>query len=288
MQGAVHGIPDTGGEHADTRMNENLLQETMQKAVRNRLPAPVAGIPVPLPAMATGGPAVPEQAIPHPRKKDGGKAAGRREPALPRDGLFVIRRNGEYHVIAESYFYKTEPYYTILSLEHEGKRVKPSSSAVLDAYVIPICLEQAKAAGIPVCEWGISQAYVPLPAILYGLNYFATSAKYAIVTDNESAKDTIRHITNNGKYPFCFQKYPEQSEICSCTAVFGKTIGACDKVAAYAKRTYDLFSIPLMRMVFVRTGSSYALSSLSPIRYFRLTDGERTMLSAYLTSQEFL
>jgi hypothetical protein len=222
------------------------------------------------------------------KKKNGGKAHSRREPLMLKDSLYIVRRRGVYHVISESYYYKTEPYYTILRHELEGKHVEPSSSAVLDAYVIPICLERAASAGIPVCEWGISQAYVPLPAILYGLNYFATTLDYFIVNDNNRAKDVIKHITNNGKYPFCYQKYPDRSEICTCTAIFGRTTGACSAVAGYAGRVYEIFRIPLVKLVFVRTGNSYALSSLSPTRYMQLDDDERALLAAYLGNQEFL
>lgn len=221
-------------------------------------------------------------------KRNGSRAAGRRDAALTRDTLFVVRRNEEYHVIAESYFYKTEPYYTILSLEHEGKKVRPASSSVLDAYVIPVCLERAREAGISVCEWGISQVYVPLPALLYGLNYFATNAEYAIVRDNEAARERIRHITNNGKYPFIFQKFPEGSEVFACTAIFGKTTGACSRVADAAQAIYNLFYLPLVRMVFVRQDDTFALSSLSPLRYSQLTGPERALLTAYLSAQEFL
>lgn len=223
-----------------------------------------------------------------PPKKNGTRTQPKRDQALLKDSLVVIRRNDTHHVISENYYYKTEPYYTILRLELEGKRVEPSSSAVLDAYVIPICLSRAASAGIPVCEWGISQAYVPLPAILYGLNYFSTTLDYFIVDDNEKAKDVIKHITNNGKYPFCYQKYPEGSEILTCTAIFGQTTGASTPVADYAQKIYELFRIPLVKMVFIMTGALYALSSLSPTRYAQLSEGERALLSAYLSNQEFL
>jgi hypothetical protein len=219
------------------------------------------------------------------RKKNGSKVRANRNLPLYRDALFIVRRNGEHHVIAESYFYKTDPYYTILSLENEGRTVRPSSSAVLDAYVIPVCLERARSAGIPVCEWGISQAYVPLPSLVYGLNYYANNADYAIVRDNDAAKDVIRHITNNGKYPFCFQKFPEGSTIHSCTAIFGETIGTCSAVARNAKAIYGIFGIPLVRMVWVKNKESCALSSLSPLRYADLSGEERSLLSAHISNQ---
>lgn len=220
------------------------------------------------------------------RKKNGGRAQNRREPALVRDALFIVRREDGCHVVAESYYYKTEPYYRILSLENEGIAVQPSGSAVLNAYVIPICLERARTAGIPVCDWGISQAYVPLPAILYGLNYFATNDEYAVVRDNAAAKETIRHITNNGKYPFCFQKFPEGSEVCSCRSIFGETVRAPPEMATCAKDIYDLFRIPLITIVFVRTGERYSLSSLAPARYSELADAERSLLLARIADRE--
>lgn len=221
-------------------------------------------------------------------KKNGYKAHGRREPLMQKDAVYIVKRDDIHHIISENYYYKTEPYYTILSHELEGEKVEPGSSAVLDAYIIPLCLERAALQSIPVCEWGISQAYVPLPAILYGLNYFATTLDYVIVRDNEEAKEAIKHITNNGKYPFCYQKYPENAEICTCTAIFGRTIGACSTIADYALKVYGIFKIPLVKMVFVRSHGNYALSSLSPIRYAHLSENERELLSAYLSHQEFL
>jgi len=221
-------------------------------------------------------------------KKNGIAKAARREPALTKDALYVIWKDHGYHVVAESYFYKTEPYYTILSLEYRGEVVKPSSRAVLEAYVIPVCLERVRARGIPVCDWGISQAYVPLPALIYGLNYYATNAEYAVVRDNSAAKERIRHITNNGKYPFCFQKFPEGGEIAEYTAIFGKTVDPRPDVAACASAVYDLFGLPLVRMIFIRHDGSCLLSSLSPVHYSRLDEQERAILAAHICSQEFL
>ena len=222
------------------------------------------------------------------RKKMALRPVAKREPGLTRDSLFVIRRGSVYHVISEDYGYKTESYYTILRLELEGKTVLPSSSAVLDAFVVPVCLERARLAKIPVCDWGISQAYVPLPSVLYALNYFATTSEFFIVEDNEQAKDRIKHITNKGKYPFCYQKLPDGAAITSCIAIFGRTGGQGTVDARYAGKIYDLFAIPLVRMVFVRTGTASALSSLSPVQYNQLTESERALLSAYCAGQEFL
>ncbi|MEI8331071.1 MAG: hypothetical protein WCF90_05415 [Methanomicrobiales archaeon] len=58
---------------------------------------------------------------------------------------------------------------------------------------------RAELAGIPVLAGEISLGSIPIPAIDYGINYFATTA-----SDNEAVQETVKHITNKGKYPFCY------------------------------------------------------------------------------------
>lgn len=250
---------------------------------------PVPGSCVPLIRPDTLSPtatAAETQAIParHPARG----TMARKEPSLSRDALYTVWRDHVLHVVSADYSYKTEPYYTILRLELEGTAVLPSSASVIDAYVVPVCLERAHLAGIPVCEWGISQGYTPLPAILYGLNYYATAAEYAVVHDSEKAKEFVKHITNRGKYPFCYQVLDEGAEIASCTAIFGRTAGRCSRVAELAQQVYDLFHIPLVTIIYVRSGDRYLLSSLSPVKSSHITEEERSILSAYLSQQEFL
>jgi len=222
------------------------------------------------------------------KKRVAAHGTHRKDHPLVRDSLAVIRQDRTCHVVAEDYSYKSEAYYTILSREQAGEAIRPSSRDVLDAFVVPVCLERAKRAGIPVADWGISQAYVPLPAILYGINYFATATDYAVVRDSDQSKDVIKHITNKGKYPFCYQKIDDSATISTCTAVFGKTTENCGEIAGYAEKLYSLFSIPLVNMVFVQNGDSRALSSLAPTRYTRLSPGERAFLAAYRDHQVFL
>jgi len=214
--------------------------------------------------------------------------AGVRNGGISRDMLYAIELDGACHIISEDYSYKSETYYSILRQEMDGRTVRPSSAAVLDAYVVPICLERAHLAGIPVCAWGISQGYAPLPSLVYGLNYFASSADYAVIHDSEKGKEIIKHITNKGKYPFCFQKLKEGAEIQSTVSIFGKTTDTGPGSAELASRVYDLFAIPLVTIVFVRYGGNCCLSSLSPTRYSRLSAAERTLVAAYISHQEFL
>jgi len=227
---------------------------------------------------------VPVQAL----KKPSGKTGSLRDHHIRKDVFYTIRHKDALHIVSEDYSYKSETYYTILKNELDGNAVFPASCDVLDAYVVPNCLERAKLAGIPVSEWGISQAYVPLPAIIYGLNYFSCPSEYFVVDNHEKAKDVIKHVTNNGKYPFCYQRLNEDSSIVAVTSVFGRTPGAADAVVRSAEKIYDLFAIPLSRLVFVRRGEDYTLSSIGPARYSQLHEDERHLLCAYLSNQEFL
>jgi hypothetical protein len=249
------------------------------------LPAPSSCVPI-LPHAV----AIPQKNLregTHTRK--GNPRSGlKRDHHLNKDSIFEILYRDAHHLISENYSYKTESYYTILRHELEGTDVRPSSRDVLDAYIVPICLERAHLAGIPVCDWGISQGYVPLPSIIYGLNYFADTSEYCIVNTEEGAKEAIRHITNMGKYPFCYQKLPENATISTCISVFGKTTGKCKAVEHLAGRVYDLFSMPLVTITTVSDGPTHRLSSLSPTRYTQLSDAEHDLLLAYLNHQEFL
>ena len=237
-------------------------------------------------------PPAPEGTQPDPAPDNGSRKGGarpgvRREPGIARDTIYTVERDGHSHIVSENYYYKTEPYYTILRRELNGEPVRPPTREILDAIVVPICLERAKLAGIPVAEWGISQGYVPLPAIIYGLNYFATAHDYFVVNDNPHAKEVIKHVTNKGKYPFCYQHLPGDATIISCPVIFGKTEGGGEP-GSIGSRVYEIFRIPLFRMILIGTGSRFLLSSISPVRYSELDEGERSILSAYIAHQEFL
>ena len=256
----------------------------MQAPVQPGDPAGFAQAPFIMPVIPHARPGDAEQAGSTARKK----APAKREPSLVRDAVFEVCRDGFCHVVSESYFYKTLPYYTILRHELEGIPVRPSSREVLDACVVPVCLERASLAGIPVCRWGISQGYAPMPSILYGIHYFPTASEYRVVSDNAAAKEVIRHITNMGKYPFCYQPLEENAAVHTVTAVFGRTSGADTGVAEIARAVYDLFSLPLVSLVLVRDDSGYRLSSLSQVRYTQMKAEDRAMLCAFLKGQEFL
>ena len=200
---------------------------------------------------------------------------------IPRDAIFKIERGGTLHIVSEHHGYKTEPYYTILDYEARGVNVFPTSRDAIDASVVPICLERARLRGIPVCKWGISQSFVPTPSIVYGMNYFSKTSDYSFVDEN-NVKKVVNHITNNGKYPFCYQEINDSTDIISAISVFGETVDKERDVANISKKIYDIFHIPLTTLTFVLDGESCFLSSLSQSRYSKMSKGERVLLKSYL------
>jgi hypothetical protein len=192
--------------------------------------------------------------------------------------MYTLKEDNSQYIVNESYFYKTEPYYAIVKNENEGIKTTPSSSDVLDAYIVPICLEKAKLAGIQVCDWTISDYFVSLPALIYGLNYFSTPSDNFLVSDPEEARKVIKHVTNRGRYPFCYQKMSDTSSVVRCVSIFGKSIDCCEKVSTIAEKIYEVFRLPLVEIVLVKDESGCRLSSLSPVKYSQLSKDETEML----------
>jgi hypothetical protein len=121
-----------------------------------------------------------------------------------------------------------------------------------------------------------------LPAIVYGLNYFSTPSDHFLVYDLEEAKKVIKHVTNHGRYPFCYQKISESTTVDKCVSIFGKTINCCDRARSLAERIYDVFRLPLVEIVMAKDESGCWLSSLSPVKYSQLSKDETEMLQDLL------
>jgi hypothetical protein len=209
----------------------------------------------------------------------------RKDHVPKKDIMYKLEKNNSLYIVNENYFYKTEPYYTIVNNENEGTRTIPSSSDVLDAYVVPICLEKARLAGIPVCEWVISYQYVSVPAIVYGLNYFSTPSDYAVVRDLDEAKRVIKHVTNHGRYPFCYQKISESSAVIECVSILGQTLNCRDQMTSLAEKIFNVFQLPLVEIVMVEDQGEYYLSSLAPVKYSQLSKDETELLQSLLDTK---
>ena len=213
-------------------------------------------------------------------------AHDRKDRFLKEDSIFTVSLDDSMHVVSENHFYKSEAYYTAVSSEMSGISTVPSSGQVIEAYVVPICLEKAKLSGIEVSDWEISYQYAATPCVIYGLNYFSTPSEFSVVKDEETAKDVIKHVTNKGKYPFCYQKLAPGTNMVAITSVFGNVVENDDPVVSkIIAEVYRLFKIPLFSAVLFEKDGKYSLSSMGPVRYSKLTRGEKHLLGEYLQSR---
>ena len=207
----------------------------------------------------------------------------KRDRFLRQDEIVTLDLEDSTHVVSENHFYKSEGYYALVKNEISGINTLPRSADVIDAYIVPICLEKAKLAGIDVCDWEVSDSYVMAPCIIYGLNYFAMPGDFAIANEAEQAKEIIKHVTNNGKYPFCYQKLKPGEEVRTANMIFGKTANAKDVgLPNLAEQVYHEFRIPLASITYIASGERCKLSSLGPVRYTKLTKDEKKLLGGYL------
>ncbi|OPX73042.1 MAG: hypothetical protein A4E40_01495 [Methanoregulaceae archaeon PtaU1.Bin059] len=234
-------------------------------------------------------PPAPGEALPR------ANAQGRRDPsraksglALCRESLHTVVREGVMYLVSENYSYKSEAYYSILMHETQGEKVAPGTRAILDAFVVPVCLERARMEGIPVAEYAISQSCIQAPAVIYGLNYFACTSHFEVLREDESARELIRHVTNNGKYPFCSQRLEDGATIRRAVSIFGNVSSPDPAMAGMAAGIWEAFWIPLVEIICLDGPSGLRLSSLCPVRYSRLAPAEKELLSAYLSGQVFL
>lgn len=234
-------------------------------------PQASSGIPAPSPA--------PGQAC---------RRTGERAPALARDSIHPVVRDGTLYLVSENYSYRSEAYYTILAREIQGRRVAPDTGSILDAFVVPICLERARLAGIPVADYAISQSCIHVPSVVYGLNYFACTSHFDVLADDGRAREVVRHVTNNGKYPFCSQPIGKGVRIERAASIFGRAVSGDPGMADMASWVWECFRIPLVELVCLSGTGGLFLSSLCPVRYTHLPKAEKAILRACIAGQEFL
>ncbi|MDD1675550.1 MAG: RimK-like ATPgrasp N-terminal domain-containing protein [Methanomicrobiales archaeon] len=203
-------------------------------------------------------------------------------PALKKDTLYIRVEDETAFFISDNYFYKSDAYYRIVQNELEGRSVIPSSKEVIEAFVVPICLEKAQMKDIPTLPWEVSYSYAPLPSIAYGIHYYSDPSDYSILRESEVAREVIRHITNNGKYPFCYQPIPDTADVLPIVSIFGTTTSDQQEIQNLARRVYEVFRVPFLSITAVYDGEAYRLSSLTNAKYSKLAAEDRSLLRTFL------
>jgi hypothetical protein len=177
--------------------------------------------------------------------------------------------------VAGDYTYLTRGYYAALDAELEGKLVLPTTADALDAYVVPIAMEKARLAGIPVPEYEIVvERFPPPPMLAYPINPF--SVRGELLLDDAAVESRRKGLTYTGKYAVLIQRLPGDHRVDVLRLVLGTTPVA--EYQAFGARVFEAFRLPLMRVRVIVTPKAYLLSAIEPLPFKDLDDAERAVL----------
>jgi hypothetical protein len=173
------------------------------------------------------------------------------------------------------YTYLTHGYYASLDAEQRGETVAPTAAECLDAYVVPIALEVARRAGLPVPESQLVTDRWPAPPLLaYPVNPF--SSRGELLSDAASIASRRNGLTYTGKYPVLCQTLPDDCRIDVVRIVLGRTVVA--EYAAFAADVWAAFRLPLMKVRVIVSRDAYHFSGIEPLPLKALTADERRVL----------
>ena len=175
-----------------------------------------------------------------------------------------VELSGDYEILSEGY-------YRCQDAELAGENARPACADAADAYVVPIALEKASLAGLPVPEWFFTNEYFPPPCVVYGVNPF--SRGYAIVRTEAEREAAARKFSWHRKYVMCCEKIGAETEVVEVRVVRGRTLApGFDQWAVDASR---VFGLPLFTLRLLRDGESVRFSSIAILRAKTLHPAER-------------
>ena len=173
------------------------------------------------------------------------------------------------------YSYLTTGYYASLDAELAGLKVLPTTADALDAYVVPIAMEKAHLAGLPVPTHEIvTDRFPPAPMLAYPVNPF--SWKGELLLDDAAVESRRKGLTYTGKYAVLVQHLPHDHRIDIVRIVMGTSL--VPEYEALARRLFEVFRLPLMRVRIIVTPKAYLLSAIEPLRFDELMAEERACL----------
>ncbi len=194
-------------------------------------------------------------------------------PPLPED----LRHQGIYLNLEGDYTYLSDGYYRSVEAEHEGQTALPSPAEAIDAYVVPLALAKAKAAGIPVPDWEIvndSAVSFRPPVLLYPVNPFSDEGQ--VIAEEGALPEAIKSMTMSGKYAFVCQQMEANSRVDTLRLVLGQCLKP--EYSELAKQLWLTFRTPLARVKVIVTETEYLFSAIEPLPKAELTQNEKGIL----------
>lgn len=184
------------------------------------------------------------------------------------DRPMLLNLTGDYN-------YLTHGYYRSLDAEQEGRQVAPTSAECLDAYVVPIALAKAEAAGLQVPRSQVvTDRFLTPPIMAYPVNPF--SSRGELLTDATMLEARRKGLTYTGKYAVLCQVLPDAYRIDLLRVVLGR----CNLPGYedFAQAVWTLFRLPLMKVRVIVSDDRQLLSGIEPLPLRNLTAEERAII----------
>jgi glutathione synthase/RimK-type ligase-like ATP-grasp enzyme len=197
-------------------------------------------------------------------------------PPVPQD----LRAQDVFVNLEGDYSYLSDGYYRSMEAEHEGLLALPSPQAAIDAYVVPLALTKAKAAGIPTPEWEIvndSPLTVMPPFVAYPINPFQDEG--IVIAEAASQAEAFKSLTMSNKYAVVCQQMLPDSRIDTLRLVMGKCLKP--EYAEMAEKLWHTFHIPLARVKIIVTEKQHLFSAIQPLKREELTQNEKGIIKEF-------
>ena len=207
--------------------------------------------------------------------------ADKRMPGNPRLVGFWTRE-GCLVNLGGNYDYLELPYYISQDHEMAGQEIFPTNKQMLDAYVPPLFLTKARAAGIDVAEHYLSNGYFEPPVILDPINPFMIKSR--IVWKAVKSDTVAKSMTRNFTYAICCQEIPAGSRIVSFASILGHASKSEHEDSA--RKVWEVFRIPLARVrLIITTDEKVLMSDIAPLPYEKLSKRQRRLIEKEIAWQ---
>jgi hypothetical protein len=188
-----------------------------------------------------------------------------------------LRAESVFVNLEGDYSYLSDGYYRSMEAEHEGLIAIPAPQEAIDAYVVPLALSKAKAAGIAIPDWEISNdmaVRIDPPVVAYPINPFQDEG--IVIGDTASLSEAMKSLTMSGKYAVVVQDMPQDSRLDTLRLVMGKCLKP--EYEALAQKLWHTFHLPLARVKIIVTETQYLFSAISPLKREELTQNEKAII----------
>ncbi|PWB71240.1 hypothetical protein C3F09_08050 [candidate division GN15 bacterium] len=182
--------------------------------------------------------------------------------------------------LSGDYSYLSTGYYISQDLESGRSLIHPTCAEVMDAYVMPLFLEKAKRAGLPISDYYISNGYFEPPVIVDTINPFMS--RHSVVLKAAAQERIAKSLTRNFTYAISCQDLPHRARVGHFHAVLGWS--TTPKFRELAQAVWRVFGLPLAKVrVIACDDGRLLLSGLQPLPFARLTEREQLFVQKMVT-----